>query len=144
MDVGSLSLALNAILACAAIFLIVRLTRQNGQVASLSRGAAYSEGYQAGRKELLDSIRYEREVFECRRAGIVKKETTVKIREAVFLANLRIAQSEHEVVLASEVNEENLWSLVDRVTQAAVGPAITNVIRRIAPGVQHVLKARAH
>ena len=92
---------------------------------------------------ILDSIRYEREVFECRRVGLVKKETALKVREAVYLGTLRIAQTEHEVVLASEVNQENLWGLVDHATQAAVGPEVTNVIRKLAPGVQKLITAAA-
>ena len=143
MDTAPLSLSLNAVLAVAALLLLGRLIAQNRRVSALGRDAAFAEGFEAGRISILDSIRYEREVFECRRVGLVRKETALKVREAVYLGKLRIAQAEHEVVLASEVNQENLWGLVDHATQAAVGPEVTNVIRKLAPGVQKLITAAA-
>jgi len=142
MDTATISLGLNALLATLVIVLTLCLAFQNRKVSKLNREAAYAEGYAAGRKAAIDSIRYEREVFECRRAGLMRRETAVKLREGVFLGNLRIAQSEHEIVLSSEVNEENLWNVLDRATRSAVSPEVTSVVQVLAPGVKHLLNSR--
>lgn len=136
MDTLNLSLAINGVLAAAALLLLFRMVGGARRMRELSQEASYARGFAEGRKELLDSLRYEREIYECRRTGLVKKETALKIRETVMLGNLRLAHSDHEVVLTSEVSQENIWQLVDRTGNALIGPDLGSVVRTVAPNVR--------
>jgi hypothetical protein len=136
MDTLNISVVLNVVLAGGALILLMKLLRTAKRFRALANDSSYARGVDDGRKELLDSIRYEREVYECRRTGLVKKETSLKIRESVMLGNLRLAYSDHEVTLASEVNQENVWHLIDKTGQALVGPDLGSVVQRVAPSVR--------
>src|SRR5688500_17425836 len=136
MDLEIVSLVVNVALLLGLIFLAHRLSATKAHVADLTKDAAFAAGYEKGRKELFDSIRYARGIHECRRTGVLRKETALKIRERVILGNLRLAETDREVVLSSEVDQENVWSLLDRAGQVLVGPEIGAVIQTITPGVR--------
>jgi hypothetical protein len=114
-------------------------TRAHGSTVA---NAEYRRGYQEGAESVRRSIRYETEIFECRRSGLIKKDATLRIRERVMLENLQIAATEREVVVSSEVNRDNLWELVQRATSLASVPE-AEVVRRIAPGVLEALGSGA-
>jgi hypothetical protein len=142
MDLGIASLLVNVALLLGLVVLAQRLSATRAHVADLTKDAAFAAGYEKGRKELLDSIRYEREIHECRRTGVIKKETALKIRERVMLGNLRLAEADREVVLSSEVDQENVWSLLDRAGQALVAPELGAVIQTITPAVRKLLASK--
>lgn len=71
----------------------------------------------------------------------MRKETALKIRERVMLGTLRIAETEREVVLTSEVNEENVWNALDQARGLflAGNPAAASFDRLIAPAARAIL-----
>lgn len=114
---------------------------QQRRMARVVADSRYREGLETGRNEVMGSIRYEQEIFDTRRSGLVKKETLLKVRERVMLGNLRIAEMEREIVLSSEVNEQNVWSLLEQARSFVVQgvPAAAAVERIIAPAARNAL-----
>jgi hypothetical protein len=125
-----------------ALLLVVAI--QQWRLTHSSNRASYREGFEAGRAEVLNSITYEQEILETRRSGVMRKETALKIRERVMLGNLRIAETEREVVLTSEVNEENVWNVLDqaRGLLLAGNPSAASVDRLIAPAAKVILRGK--
>lgn len=131
-------------LGIAAAVLLALVIVQQWRMTHTAKDAQYRKGYEAGRSELLNSIRYEQEILETKRSGLMRKETVLKVRERVMLGTLRIAETERDIVLASEVNEKNVWNALEQAHSLALAgnPAVASFARLIAPAAKLALASR--
>ncbi|HEX8393390.1 MAG TPA: hypothetical protein VF665_13685 [Longimicrobium sp.] len=104
MSPATLSYAANAVLALAMLVIAVRWITRHRTAGRVDREPLYREGYNDGRRAVLESIGYEREVIHCTLGGWIKRERVLKIREFVTVGNLRVAESTRDIVVRSETD----------------------------------------
>ena len=128
-----------ASLSAAIVVLGALLVVEHRKASSLAGKSKYDEGYRAGRDDVIHSIRYEQEIHECRRNGLLKKEVTLTIRERVMLGHLRISESEREVTIASDVDAASVWSALEHMGALLATPGAGQLVRVLAPAAKAFL-----
>jgi hypothetical protein len=100
---------------------------------------AYRRGYLAGKEAVRRAVRYDREIYDCKHTGLLKREVLLRIRETVWLEQLKIAEWEREVTLNSEVDLATVWQAVDRLLPFVPAGRVGTVVRGVAPAAAGVL-----